>query len=268
MRAIIATDMSDASLLTAETLAGCNPALFERVTFLHVVDLDAYTAGGSVPGIVEFAEKRLAEESARLIAQGIPADHRVERGRAAETVARVATELGADLIAVTDRGSGRAAGRIVGSVAEKIAAATTLPVFVERVEERDGAWCRLGAASPFSRPLVAADLDDGLRSLIAAVSVLPGLETACFVHALRPGHDIEEAYDFIAGHLGDTPLLDARIVVIPEGDPVEAIVSQSLECSATAIVVAHRHRGVLGRALLGSIASKVLERSTLPVVLA
>ena len=58
MKVLVATDLSEAGLRSVEGLCACGAAGFGRVTLLHVVDLDLYTAGGSVPGITEWANDR------------------------------------------------------------------------------------------------------------------------------------------------------------------------------------------------------------------
>ncbi len=266
MRAIIATDLSEASLLTAETLASCDPGTFEHVTLLHVVELDPATTGGGIPQVLEFADEQLAEHAGRLNRQGISADYRLDRGDAVEMVVAAAEELEVGLIAVTDRGYGRALGRVLGSTAEKVALATTLPVLVERVEEREAAWCRISAGPTFARPLVAVDLDDALQSLVRSAAALPGAGAARVVHVATGAHDLEHAYGFIADELTAAGLEDTEVVVLENGDVAGALLEEAAASDATCIVIAPRRHGVLDRLFLGSIASSLLARTTLPVV--
>ena len=266
MRAIIASDLSEASLLTAETIVSCDPGTFEHVTLMHVVELDPYTAGGAIPQVLEFAEEQLVEHAGRLNRQGVPADWRLDRGNAVEMITAAAEELGAGLIAITDRGHGRALGRILGTTAEKVALATTLPVLVERVEERDAAWCRISAGPTFSRPLVAVDLDDALQAIVRAAAALPGAGAARVVHVATGTHDLEHAYGFIADELAAAGLPDTEVAVLEGGDVAGALVDEAAASGATCIVIAPRRHGVIERLFLGSVASSVLARTTLPVV--
>ena len=67
MKSLIATDLSAAGLLSLDSI--CSAAgLFESVVLLHVVDLDLYTAGGSVPQILEFASGEARRSSAVRLA--------------------------------------------------------------------------------------------------------------------------------------------------------------------------------------------------------
>jgi nucleotide-binding universal stress UspA family protein len=261
MRVLVATDLSDAGLLSIEALIGCNPELFGGVTLVHAIELDHYTAGGSIPEITQWAEDRLAEEVANLTAAGFEADHRVEEGSAVEVVLAVAGEIAADLIMVTDRGKGGAAGRILGSTAERIAQAGEFPVLVVRVEERDAAWCRLGEGPPFARPLIAADLDQTFRRLALLTGRLPGLETARVVHVATPGADLAEAHGFIEAELAPTPIEHAEVVIVEGGDPAEAIVAEAQACEASLIVLAPRRHGLIGRIVFGSVALSLLRES-------
>jgi len=59
-----------------------------------------------------------------------------------------------------------------------------MPVLVERVHEHEGAWCRLGEGSPFSRVLLAANTDDSLTSLLGYVTELPGKSALRVVHVV------------------------------------------------------------------------------------
>jgi hypothetical protein len=44
LNAIIATDLSEASLAALDSVCGCESGVFDKVTLLHVIDLDLYTA--------------------------------------------------------------------------------------------------------------------------------------------------------------------------------------------------------------------------------
>lgn len=268
MRVLVATDLSDAGLLSIEVLLGCNPELFERVTLVHAIELDHYMAGGSIPEVIEWSRERLAEETESLADAGFVTDYRVEQGPAADVVQDIAAEIAADLIIVTDRGRRGAPGRLLGSTAERIAQAGEIPVLVERVEEREAAWCRIGEGSPFARPLVAADLDQTLRRLAIVAGRLPGVESARVVHVAAPGSDIAEAHDFIEAEIAPTPLEDAEVVVIEGRDPAEALIAEAQASDATLIMLAPRRHGLIGRVVFGSVALSLLRESRIPLLFA
>lgn len=268
MRVLVATDLSDAGLLSVEALIGCNPALFAGVTLVHAIELDHYTAGGSIPEITAWAEGRLAEEVENLSSAGFAADFRVEEGPAVEVVLAVAEEIGADLIMVTDRGKSGAAGRLLGSTAERIAQSDHTPVLVVRVEERESVWCRLDSEPPFVRPLVAADLDETLQRIARVAGSLPGVESARVVHVAAPGADLAEAHGFVAAEVALTPLADAEIAVVESADVPEALIADAQAFGATVMVLAPRRHGLIGRLVFGSVALALLKESRLPLLFA
>lgn len=267
MRVLVATDLSEAGLLSIEALLGCNPNLFNGVTLLHVIEVGEYLAGSSQDAVAR-ARERLSAEAEALKNAGFMTDYRVEQGPAAEVVQGTATEIGAELIIVTDRGRGGAPGRILGSTVENIARAGDVPVLIERVEERDAAWCRLGKGSPFARPLVAADTDEMLARLAAVAGRLPGRQATRVVHVASPSADAQEARGFIEAEIMRTPLRDADVVVVEGRDPAEALITEAQASDATVIVLAPRRHGVIGRLVFGSVARSLLKDSRIPLLFA
>jgi nucleotide-binding universal stress UspA family protein len=69
------------------------------------------------------------EEASRLLSQaGVPFQARVEVGAAADTIARIANETGADEIYMGSRGLGSVSSLFMGSVATRVLHLTELPV--------------------------------------------------------------------------------------------------------------------------------------------
>jgi nucleotide-binding universal stress UspA family protein len=101
MNVLIATDLSEASLAALDSVCACKHGIFDKATLLHVIDLDLYTAGGSIPQITEYANNVLPLWAERLTSCGIETMVRVEQGPAAETIEDVALESGADLVVMT-----------------------------------------------------------------------------------------------------------------------------------------------------------------------
>ncbi len=184
MKVLLVTDLSEAGLRSVEGLCACGAAGFSGVTLLHVVDLDLYSAGGSVPGITEWANTELQKAAADLRESGFEVDTRVEVGPAVDTIKAVSEEIGADLIVATNLGKGAVVGRLLGSTVERLAVATGLPVLVERVEHDGERWCRLGSGSPFQRIVLGVDLRGDTRALVARVAGLPGVESLRVVHVV------------------------------------------------------------------------------------
>jgi len=70
----------------------------------------------------------LAEASRLLSQAGVPFEARVEVGAAADTIARIADETGADEIYMGSRGLGSVSSLFMGSVATRVLHLTELPV--------------------------------------------------------------------------------------------------------------------------------------------
>ncbi len=268
MRVLVATDLSDAGLLAIETLIGCNPALFEQVTLAHVIGPEHYMTDKSIPDAIGWSETALAAEARALSRAGFNTDYRIEQGPEADTVQAIATDVGAELIVVTDRGRGGAPGRLLGSTAEKIALAGEISVLVERVKEREATWARLKQGSPFARPYVAADLDQTVRRIALAVGRLPGIEAVRVVHVTTEGNDPVKASRFLAEEIAPTPIEDAEVVVLEGRNIAETLIEDADAFKATLMALAPRRHGVIGRLVFGSVATALLRQSRLPLLFA
>lgn len=266
MRVVVATDLSEASVLVVEGLFACEIGLFERVVLLHVVDLDLYTAGGSVPGILDWARGRLAEEEARLRATGLDVESRVEQGPAVETIESVAAEVGADLVMVTNLGKGAAAGRLFGSTAEQIAVHGQVPVLVDRIVLRDQAWYRQGQGNPFARVLVGVGPDEALPGALRTLLSLLRVEAVRVVHVLKEAHDREAELERLAHAVTEAGIELRAEVDVLVGDPAERLLDEARGWEAGLIAVSPCRHGLAHRALFGSVARGVASGADRPVL--
>lgn len=257
MRVIVATDLSEPSLLAVEALASCESGLFSEVVLLHVVDVDLYTAGGSVPGIIQWAEGELAKRVEELRALGFRAHARVEQGPVAETVGRIAADEGAALVMVADAGEGLSE-RKLGRMAERLALESPVPVLVERVGQRDGQWCRLDDAQPFRRVLVADDVSGELARLCAAVCRLPGVDEMRIVHVAGSEEETTAAKESLEAERGDLQCAAEPGITVRVGEPVSQIAEAAREFEASVIVMAPHRRGPVRRLVFGQVTAGVV----------
>lgn len=267
MKYLAAVDLSDASLLALDALRAIAGDEGGDVALLHVVDLDLYTAGGSVPGIMEFAEKRLHEESERLANCGLRvANIRVEQGDTTQTILRVAAEEDSNLLVMTNLGKGARTGRLFGSVAERVAASGNVPVLIERVgfaEGNGGTCCRLAEGSPFERTLIAIDIEHDPQSLFAFVERLPGVGATRVVHVARDASALGDAEARFGTLMDAAPADMTAEAGVLIGKPAEVVLEAAGEWNATAIVLSPCAHGALHRALWGSVARQIaLEAKT------
>jgi len=267
MKVLLATDLSEAGLRAVEGLCACKPSDFGRVTLLHVIDLDLYTAGGSIPGIAEWANAELEKVAADLRERGFEVDVRVETGLAVDTIKSVAEEIGADLIVVTNLGKGAVAGRLLGSTAEQLAPATGLPVLVERVGRSGEQWCRLGRGSPFQRIVLGVDLEGDADALITRTAGLPGVESLRIVHVAADEAARIAAQRQLSEILRSVQVGATATAVSYVGRATDKLLADATQSEATAIAVASCQHGLLHRGVLGSVARDVALRADRAVLL-
>jgi|GEM_PF-2044123 len=268
LNALLATDLSEASGLAASAICEAGAGVFARVTLAHVVDLDPYTAGGSIPGIMDFAEKRLAEEAERLRECGIAADTVVTQGEAVETLERVAAECDADLIVATSLGQGALLGRALGSTVERLASRGGLPVLVERICVSESGTCTLAAdETAFSRILVAAGLDDATPALLESVAGLPDVRKVRVVHVASADAETHGAEADLEAMVRDAGLAEDTDIAVVFGDPGDELIQEAEAWDATLIAIASCRHSVLHRMMWGSVARKVAREAGCSVLL-
>jgi nucleotide-binding universal stress UspA family protein len=267
MRALIATDLSEASLAAVDAVTSCNPVDFSGIVLVHAVDLDLYTAGGTVPAVLELAEESLGSIAEDLRAAGFEASVRAEVGPAVEVIERVAAEENADLVVMSNLGKGAVTGRLLGSTAERLATAGKLPVLIERVREDAGTWCRIAEHHPFGKVLIGADLTNSLQSQLVVVGNLPGLGEVRVVHVTDPGTDADLVTGELAAHASHRlPGVRVETALRQGTDKAEELLAEAAEWGASVIVVSPRSHGILHRALWGSTARTVALQSLVPVL--
>jgi len=263
MNVLIATDLSEASLAALDSVCACESGAFDTATLLHVIDLDLYTAGGSVPQIMEYANSVLPVWADRLMQCGIETQVRVEQGPAAETIEDVAAETDADLVVMASMGHGAVTGRLFGSTVEKVASRGRIPVLIERVHVHEGTWCRLGEGSPFARVLLAANIDDSLTSLLGYVEALPGKSALRVVHVAATSDEVRDPEVALRDAVGAS----GAEVAILVGDPVPLLVQEAATWGATVVAIASCRHSVLHRAIWGSVARGVALHAPCSVLL-
>lgn len=258
LNVIVATDLSEAGMLGVDAVCALGPGVFAHVMLAHVVDLDPYTGGGAVPEIMEFAEKRLAEEAEHLREYGIAVEVEVRQGDAVETLERLARDRRADFVVTTSLGRGALLGRLFGSTVERLASRSRVAVLVVRVTVAESGTCTLGGDEmTFARILVGAGLDDAMPELLRRVAGLPGLGRVRVVHAHRPDADIGTIPDELreAAHRAGLPEV-AEILLCP-GEPGQVLMREAEQLPATLLALGASRQGVVRSLVHGSVARTV-----------
>ena len=139
MRVVVFVDEGEDRIVFLDRLCPVLPADAE-VTLVHVVNplVDAagrfaLTNAEAVAGLVAEWESHLAELCPR-IPGATAAVEKLGRGEdVADGLIRIATEAGADMLALSTRRAGTFRGRVLGSVADGVMAKARLPILVIHV---------------------------------------------------------------------------------------------------------------------------------------
>lgn len=240
------------------------------------VDREALEAALLVRG--EDIARRTAE---RVRAAGFAARQAVRLGFPAEALLREARRSGASLIVVGTRGQGLLHGFALGSVALRVAHASTVPVLLVRPDARP-----LPAPDKARRVLLAVDGSEASQRAAGALPVAQGwlgaLEVivahvqeslTLFEAALPPHDDLVRQWSRSAGEAAllraHRTLVDAGIPATQElaaGDPAATIVRLARERDCDLIALGSRGLGAAHHALVGSVALKVAAHAAVPTL--
>lgn len=170
MTIVCGTDFSAAAAGAADAAAALAKALGSGLDLVHVVD-------GLWPELPErvratlLAEvrDRLRAEAERLRARGVAVHEEILHGLADEILVSRAEQTGARLIVVSSTGRRAPARWLLGSVAERTAQASSIPVLVVRQPSAVIAWAE---GRRRLRVLVAVDFSGGAETAIDWVAGL------------------------------------------------------------------------------------------------
>lgn len=218
---------------------------------------------------------------------------RVVDGPAAEVILQTAQAEGATLIAMTTHGSTGFERWLLGSVAEKVARASAVPVLLVRSFRRSskGGLEPLGAeALPFRRMLVPVDGSSTSMSVIGPAeqfarlydseilllhvlppfvppaALLPGMEASLPITRPDPlPSELDPVTEKAAERFKQSGLNTTRLSV--EGDPATVILDLSINREMDLIALGTHGRTGLTRWALGSVAERVLRSAEVPLLL-
>lgn len=141
-RALVATDGSEAAIRGVQYAAYLATQLDCKVTLIHVIELSSTPL--SLAATNEETRRKLVEDlkeagrsiirlsQKRLADAGIAANYEVIEGRPGEVICKYAEGGKFDLIIVGNRGRGKVARALLGSVSDEVVRAASCPVLVVR----------------------------------------------------------------------------------------------------------------------------------------
>lgn len=223
------------------------------------------------------AEAYLAAQAAQLSAAGLSVKAEVCTGYPAETIVQIAAARPSDLIALATHGYGGMTRWMLGSVADKVVQAATVPVLM--VRDAAPAAYRLqrllvpldGSALARQALPCAIDLAKRCRADIVLLEVVPPTIEAYPYMPLPAGvrellhrqalQEVQTVADDLQQHgIAAMPL-------VATGYPAEVITETAAQQHADMIVMATHGYSGIKRWALGSVADKVAHTATTPLVL-
>lgn len=238
----------------------------------------------------EYDLKHRRSESAYLdsIAQGVAddldggLDTTVLDGPVPEAIHRFADECGTDLIVITSHGHSGVTRLWMGSVADALSRETNQPILVLRPTPGED---QVRTPTHFDHVLVGLDGSEWGESILEPVRDLGEMEARVTLVHIVPGsvvsgtsvlalgaHEIGEAMDRADEYLRSTARglwseCETDVHVEQAPGPARGILRVAEELQVDLIALATHGYGGLKRALLGSVADKVLRGASVPVLL-
>lgn len=221
-------------------------------------------ARAEAQGYVKALEKRLSEKGVRC--RGI-----VKPGPAAEAIVAAAAEKANGMIAMATHGRKGLARLAYGSIAESVLRTSPVPVLVVRTpeEKKKPAQFRIRRIVV---PIDGSTLALGIAPHVAELVKAFGAEVV-LVHVLPPKPALGETVAHAERVVETAKALFADEGVdcdslISTGDPAEEILYTVAQKKADFIACSTHGRTGIARAVLGSVAEKVLRSSPVPLLVA
>lgn len=205
-------------------------------------------------------QQRLEQEAAALRDAGFRVEARLAVGEPGRELVSAASEAGADLLLLGDRGHGKVHEFLIGSTAMDAARLTRLPLWLEpmgngQVDRRDTLLLATdGSAAAAAAEDWLARLTPHYRRAIAATACCASDGAECELS------DARSHLDQLGQRLPD---LDTRV---EQGDPRDVIVALANQLPADLVLVGKRGRNAIRELLLGSTAEALCRRVQRPVL--
>jgi len=243
------------------------------------LDLEAYAERHR-----EEARTHLEGIARELTAEGLNARATVLEGLIPETLAEHAEAIQADLVVMTTHGRTGANRLWLGSVADGLIRHTRVPVLLHHPAEEDGRSVALEGLRHILVPLDGSKLAEGILDSVKDLARVSGARlTLAHVVASNSAvgaglvpllpDDIVRVRDQADAYLTEVAErlrakgLGVETYLTEDDNPAAAIASAAEEVRADVIALATHGYGGLRRAVLGSVADKVLRSSPLPLLI-
>lgn len=224
----------------------------------------------------------LAQQAQILRAVGYRVSTHCREGDAALTVVDVADTIGAQLIALTTHGRSGLRRWALGSVAERILQATTLPVFLVRDETATTAALKRLLVPLDGSPLAEDALPQAIHlakntgATVLLLAVIQGLDpTNQRLFFQTPTAAAQAMQQWTAESERYLTSISQRLLAqgipcethVRVGDPDQEICATTSEAAVDLVVMSTHGRTGFNRWVYGSVANKVLRNACCPMLL-
>lgn len=268
---LVATDLSEGSDVLVHAAAAIASRSGAALHVVHSADvLSAAPAGtdGSFAARVASAEGVVDQQIGRVVPPGLRVGRHVGASAPDRTIIEQAKAVGADLIVL---GPHVRDGRLLGTTAEQVLSGAGIPCLVVRAPVVVPAWHVTAAVDPRHR--VSPVLDAAIRWALLfgdpESSRRPPRLSALYITADRdhgPPPALEQALREAVSRGGAGERVEAAVEVRGT-DVVESILLFAEAEACDLLVLSTHNRGLLGRALLGSVSAEVTRRAPCNVLL-
>lgn len=258
----------DGSELAEQVIDGVRPLLDADGVTMHVQTVmpltdNAHAPAAAAKAYVDRVRERFQGWRSRV-------ETHVDSGIAAEQILTRAVEVKADLIVLSDHGTGGVGRWLLGSHAAKIANLSPVPVYLHRVAVKENRPATF--ENRITLPLDGTKESEDAFAETAQLARVFG----CTVDLVRVGlplqwslssvptvgenrKEIEEYLTAAAGRLAG---LGVKVqAVYRQGDPATEVLAQADETRARFLVLVPRTASAMAQVLLGSVARRVVEHS-------
>lgn len=287
---LVSTDFSEASydaMRLAHDIAKNDRA---TLALIHVVPHLATAADQSIldwlrdkaPKAAEMEKltrETLAGKVAELQAEGLQVESYLEEGEPHAAIVRRAEEAQATLVVVGSHGRTGLKRMLLGSVAEQVVRYAHTPVLVARSGPMEGPVVTGTDLSEAARPglVEAARLAAASKSELVVLHVVNmgwfgraavGVTASALSTAMNDTAAFKEARESVDAEIkAATEGLDVKVTVeVVAGDPAVVLVERAEAVKARLVVTSTHGRTGLKRALLGSVAERVVRLASTSVL--
>jgi nucleotide-binding universal stress UspA family protein len=288
-RIVVPTDFSDTAQSALETAIDLAAWYRSAVDIVNVVDATVYAYAGYpfatlADELNESAEASLSNLKLPPSAKGLKVSRYVLSGTPpAESIAH-AKRRGADLVVIGTHGRGAVARLLLGSVADKVLHQAECPVLVTKPAKGKVKHPKKKTKA-FTRVLFPTDFSDTANlALKRAIAITQDFDAELYVlHVVDDSiitTHVQKEREIILKELRNHALeqmkqsLPAELLqnfetigAVKRGEPGKAIAGYAETHGCDLIVMGSHGRTGLGRALLGSIADRVVRLAKCPVLI-